>query len=67
MPLPYVPWSHVEVEVWIAVGSVYFVAFVVHFGSVSGSRALFVGRFRIAMELFTPDSARSKALDRELV
>ena len=41
--------------------------FEVHFGSTSGSSALFVGRSRIAIELLIPDSASEKAFPRERV
>src|SRR5262245_29511980 len=57
----------VDVDVRSAAASLYFFSLVVHFGSVSGSSALFVGRLRTAMELLTPASASEKAEVRERV
>ena len=42
-------------------GVPYFVSLVVHLFSVSASSALFVGRFRTAIELLTPASASENA------
>ena len=51
-----------EVFVRSAAGSLYFFSLLVHFGSVSGSSALFVGRFSTAMTLLMPPSASANAL-----
>jgi hypothetical protein len=52
----------VEVSVRSAAGSLYFFSLLVHFGSVSGSSALFVGRFSTAIRLLMPASASVNAL-----
>ena len=49
----------------MAVGSEYLVLLLVHFGSVSGSSALFVGKLRIDMLLLIPASASENALWRD--
>jgi hypothetical protein len=54
-----------EVDVRSAAASLYFFSLFVHFGSVSGSRALLVGRLRTAIELLTPASASENAEVRE--
>ena len=45
----------------------YFVSLLVHLFSVSGSRALLVGRFRTAIALLMPASASENAFCRELL
>ena len=59
--------SQVEVDVLSALASEYLVPLLVHFGSVSGSSALFVGRFRMDIALLMPASASENALCRELL
>jgi hypothetical protein len=51
----------VEVDVRSAEASLYFFSLFVHFGSVSGSSALLVGRFSTDIELLIPASASAKA------
>ena len=57
----------IQVEVFVrsAAASLYFFSLFVHFGSVSGSSALFVGRLRTDITLLIPASASVNALCRE--
>src|SRR5262249_54166913 len=67
VPPSIVLWRQVDVDVRSAAASLYFFSLFVHFGSVSGSSALFVGRLRTAIELLTPASASENADVRERV
>ena len=57
-------WRQLEMLVGFEPAVPYFVSLVVHLFSVSGSSALFVGRFSTAIELLMPASASVNAFCR---